>query len=166
MSDVHLLDTCVISIAVCPSDERYEAVQSHLAAAQSLVIPALAVAEIRFGFAVETAPLSRNAERERQDLIKFLADFPHVAFDGDSADPYALIKAELCLTNGGPDVTLHEMGVGEIDLMIAAIAVQYGFLLATTDRNAGMRKIEKAAFQLERSGKDVKLRPDDWTIGL
>jgi predicted nucleic acid-binding protein len=54
------------------------------------------------------------------------------------------------------------LGIDERDLLIASVAVQYNLILATCDKNQGMRNIEEAAAELERSGSPIRLRTGYW----
>ena len=57
-----------------------------------------------------------------------------------------------------------DLGIDEKDLMIAAIAIQHEFRLATVDRNHRMIAIENAAKSLVAQGHKTKLEVDHWTL--
>jgi predicted nucleic acid-binding protein len=98
----YLLDTNVISVAVRPSEPRYNSVTNHLRAAGSsyVVLPVMAIAEIEDGMArVDAAGtlLTARAVAQRAALRKFFSvDYPqHFAFDDNSIESYSLIRARL-----------------------------------------------------------------------
>jgi hypothetical protein len=61
-------------------------------------------------------------------------------------------------------VTGRDLGIDERDLLIVSVAVQYNLILATADRNQGMRSIEQAAKSLEAKGKPVHLQVAEWAV--
>jgi predicted nucleic acid-binding protein len=134
----------------------------------------MVIAEIEFGMAKAT---SANPE-QREALHRFFADYPlHLPVDDNTVEPYALIRAQVWHNHATPKgrrhkeklpeeltdrVTGKSLGIDERDLLIAATATQYGLTLITNDSNEVLRRIEKAAQDLEVAGKPIRLRIDRW----
>ena len=176
----YLLDNNVLSILARPSDPRFPVVSGRLATVgqSPVLLPVIAIAEIEFGMAKAENPDAK----QQADLRSFLASFPHpLPIDHHTIEPYALIRAELWRRNATlktrghkeklPEeltdrVTGKELGIDERDILIASVAVQYKLVLATTDRNAGMLRIEEAAAALEERGAPIHLQVEDWSIAV
>lgn len=162
VTDGHLLDTCVISEVMRPSDPQCALVRSRLSAITGDVfLPVMAVAEINFGIELAGAA----SEEQKAELRAFLNQYgippgTPLPFDKASIAPYAAIRAELIRTHsprkrrGFKHKHLHQLldaetreclEIFERDLMIISIAIQHNLVLATLDRAHGMREIEKAA---------------------
>lgn len=182
MSDVYLLDTNVISDLTDETRPGFAALDARFASVQqSVMLPSMAVGEIRFGFA--KAPDLRPDKRATIDA--FIARFDQVPFDKDCIEPYAVVRAELFKLHGTPEgkrskfkekhpeeladkVTGKELGIDEPDLIIASIAMAMGLVLVTSDSGIGMTRVKEAAEKVFRDGKfKHQLRTENWTgVGI
>lgn len=172
----YLLDNNVISILMRPKDPRHAQVKASLKAlgASPVYLPVIAIAEIEYGMAKADNP----DERERAKVRQFFADYPiHLAIDDNTVEPYALIRAQLWRDHGTkmkrghkeklPEEITHResgklLGIDERDLLIASVAIQYNLILATCDRNLGMRTIDEVAAKLGEMGFPARLRISYW----
>jgi predicted nucleic acid-binding protein len=172
----YLLDNNVISILMRPKDPRHAQVKARLKAlgASPIYLPVIAIAEIEYGMAKADKP----DEGERAKVRRFFADYPiHLPVDDDTIEPYALIRAQLWREHGTkekrghkeklPEEIVHResgklLGIDERDLLIASVAAQYNLILATCDRNLGMKTIDEVGSRLERTGFPVRLRISYW----
>jgi tRNA(fMet)-specific endonuclease VapC len=122
MSGNYLLDKNVI-IALFAGDA---AVQDHLAVADEIYIPSIAIGELCFG--------AHKSGRPAQNLARvdeFAANNVVLSCDTQTARRYGDVKAAL-LREGRP--------IPENDIWIAAVALQHGLTLVTND--AHLRDIE------------------------
>ena len=180
MSDVYLLDTNVISDLTDETRSGFTALNARFASAQpqQVLLPSMAVGEIRFGFA--KAPNLRPDKRVTIDA--FIARFEQVPFDKDCVEPYAIVRAELWKMHGTPagkrskftekhpeeltdKVTGKELGIDEPDLIIASIAMAMNLILVTSDARVGMTRVKEAADKVFRDNKfPVQLRSENWSL--
>lgn len=172
----YLLDNNIISLLARPQDPSHGSIKARLRALQGspVFLPVIAIAEIEFGMAKAVAA----NPTQREALHRFFVDYPlHLPIDDNTVEPYALIRAQVWHNHGTPKgrghkeklpeeltdrVTGESLGIDERDLLIASTAAQYGLTLITNDSNEGMRRIEKAAQDLEMAGKPIRLRIDRW----
>lgn len=181
MSDVYLLDTNVISDLTDETRAGHVALNARFASAtpQQVLLPCMAVGEIRFGFA--KAPNLRPDKRTTIDA--FIARFEQVPFDKDCVEPYAIVRAELFKMHGTPEgkrskfkekhpeeladkVTGKELGIDEPDLIIASIAMAMNLILVTSDEGVGMTRVKEAADKAFLDGKfPIRLRTENW-VGI
>ena len=179
MSDVYLLDTNVISDLTDETRPGFASLHARFASAapQQVLLPSMAIGEIKFGFA--KAPDVRPDKRKK--INDFIARFEQVPFDKDCVEPYAIVRAELWKMHGTPagkrstftqkhpeeltdKVTGKELGIDEPDLIIASIAMAMKLVLVTRDGEAGMTRVKEAADKVFRDGKfPVQLRTENWT---
>jgi len=180
MSDVYLLDTNVISDLTDETRPGFAALNKRFSSAtlQQVLLPSMAVGEIRFGFA--KAPNLRPDKRKAID--DFITRFEQVPFDKDCVEPYAIVRAELFKMHGTPKdkphkfkekhpedltdkITGKELGIDEPDLIIASIAMAMGLILVTSDAKEGMIRVKEAADKVFRDGKfPVQLRTENWSL--
>ena len=180
MSDVYLLDTNVISDLTDETRPGFTALYARFSSAtsQQVLLPSMAVGEIRFGFA--KAPNLRPDKRAVID--DFIARFEQVPFDKDCVEPYAIVRAELFKMHGtskdkphkfkekhpedlAEKVTGKELGIDEPDLIIASIAMAMNLILVTSDAKAGMTRVKEAADKVFRDGSfPVQLRTENWSL--
>jgi predicted nucleic acid-binding protein len=180
MNDVYLLDTNVISDLTDETRSGFAALSARFATAQpqQVLLPSMAVGEIRFGFA--KAPNLRPDKRATIDT--FIARFEQVPFDKDCVEPYAIVRAELFKMHGTPEgkrskftekhpeeltdkITGKELGIDEPDLIIASIAMAMNLILVTSDSKAGMTRVKEAADKVFRDGKfPVQLKTENWSL--
>jgi len=179
MSDVYLLDTNVISDLTDETRTGHAALNARFASVQQQVLlPSMAVGEIRFGFA--KAPNLRPDKRATIDA--FIAQFDQVPFDKDCVEPYAIVRAELFKMHGTPEgkrskftekhpeeltekITGKELGIDEPDLIIASIAIAMNLILVTSDAKIGMSRVKEAAENVFRDGKfPVRIRTENWSL--
>jgi predicted nucleic acid-binding protein len=174
----YLLDNNIISILAQPSNPRHLPMKERFEVLGDapVFLPVIAIAEIEFGMTKAVAPDPTQQAAVRQ----FFVDYPlHLGIDDNTIEPYALIRTQLWREYGTPKGTrgTHKeklpedlvdrvsgktLGIDERDLLIASTAAQYGLVLITNDDNEGMRRIGKAAHQLEEDGKPVNLRIEVW----
>ena len=172
----YLLDNNIISLLARPSDPRYSGISANFQAIHPgpVFLPVIAIAEIEFGMMLSS---SLNQEQKRA-LRDFFAQYPHhLSIDDNTIEPYAMLRAQLWREHGtrkrrgyrekvpealAERVSGKSLGIDERDLLIASIAVQYNLTLATNDQNAGMKRIEAAAQQLEVYGELAHLDIDYW----
>jgi predicted nucleic acid-binding protein len=142
------------------------------------MLPVVGVAEIEFGLQKGGRPDSVQAN----GLRSFCQRYERVAFDDNTIEPHALIRAKLFEKYGTQKghrkhshkeklieelrdrVAGKELGIDERDLMIASAAIQYNCVLVTDDTNQGMRRIREAAETLAAEGKHTQLRVENWRI--
>ena len=177
VTDGYLLDTNTITYLANPSDKQHNIVKekmSEVAENAPVMLPVITIAEIEFGI-VKAGP--GIAEDQRQALRNFFAAYPlHLGIDDNTIEPYSLIRAQLwklyatSSKRGHKEklpeelidkVTGKELGIDERDLLIASVAVQYGLVLVTADKNKKMQRIIEAAVQLKVQGKNINLYVTD-----
>ena len=175
----HLLDNNIISILLRPTDPLHGRIRARfetLKPGVKVFLPVIAIAEIESGMAKAV-----NIDPDQRDALrKFFRDHPlHRGIDDDTVEPYALIRGQIWRDYATPKpsgrghieklpeellerVSGKSLGIDERDLLIAATAAQYQFILITNDSNEGMKRIKLAAEKLEADGKPVRLRIDFW----
>jgi tRNA(fMet)-specific endonuclease VapC len=109
-----LLDTNVVVAHLNGHAAVTAKISSHI---DEIAVPALVVAELDYGAKASTRP-SENLAR----LSTFLQCVEVVGFDGAAARQYGTLRAHL-RTIGKP--------TGEIDALIAAVALAHGAVLVT-----------------------------------
>ncbi|EMI43648.1 toxin-antitoxin system, toxin component, PIN family [Rhodopirellula sp. SWK7] len=140
----------------------------------TVMLPAIAIAEIEFGMAKATNP----DPTQKAQLRAFFNQYPHhLGFDDNTIEPYSQLRAEIWRLYATPKkrghkerlpeqlkdrITGNELGIDERDLLIASVAAQYNLVLATMDQNAGMQHIETAANSLKANGSPISLRISYW----
>jgi predicted nucleic acid-binding protein len=174
----YLLDNNIISALAQPGNRRHAQVRQRLEALGKapVFLPVIAIAEIEFGMVKTTTPDPVQQAAVRQ----FFVEYPlHLVIDDNTVEPYAMIRSQIWHDYATPKgkgsahkekqpedlidrVTGKALGIDERDLLIASTAAQYGLILITNDSNEGMKRIEKAAQQLELAGKPVQLRIELW----
>jgi len=182
MSDVYLLDTNVISDLTDETRSGYPALYARFssAASQQVLLPSMAVAEMKFGFA--KAPNVRPDKRSK--IETFISRFHQVPFDEFCVEPYAIVRAELWKMHGTPKgkrskfeekhpeqlaekITGKELGIDEPDLIIASIAMAQNLILVTSDTATGMTRVKDAAEKVFHDGKfPVLLRTENWAASM
>ena len=174
MKEGYLLDTNVISALAATHHRRHAELQQKAEKLEHVWLPVIAICEIEFGM----AKADRVDEAQRSEVRKFFDRFPqHLGIGDNTVEPYALLRAQLwkmhatLKTRGHNErvpeelfdrVTGKQLGIDERDLLIASVATENGLILATTDQNAGMTRIEEAARKLREAGQPVNLRIDYW----
>jgi predicted nucleic acid-binding protein len=176
--DGYLLDTNIISILCRSGDDLYPAVRANLQAVSGpVLLPVIGLAEIEFGLAKSTG----SSETQAKALREFLSQYPnHLGIDDNTIQPYARLRAQLWRDYGTPKetgkahkeklpeelmdrATGRSLGIDERDLLIAAVAAQYGLVLATNDSGQSMLRIKEAGEKLEVAGDtSVRLRIENW----
>lgn len=84
---------------------------------------------------------SKQKEANQKKVMNFLQDIEVCPVDKNAANIYGIMKASLYDRFGPKDKSkrnkfkLEELGVGENDLWIAAIAKRYGFIVVTADND-------------------------------
>jgi tRNA(fMet)-specific endonuclease VapC len=115
MSGRYLLDTNII-IALFASESS---VLDHLAQADEVFIPSIALGELHFG-----ARKSGRSEQNLERIEEFAANNTIVECNANTARQYGDVKNKLRI-KGRP--------LPENDVWIAALALQYGLTLVTRD---------------------------------
>jgi predicted nucleic acid-binding protein len=174
----YLLDTNIISIIADPRDPRFTDVETRLKGigANPVALPVIGIAEIEFGMRKATNPDAQQQAAMRQ----FFQDFAwHLGIDDHTIEPYSLLRVKLWQLYGRPKaggrghierrpeelkdrVTGRELGVDERDLLIVSVACQHNLILATNDRNEGMKRIEAAGNAILQEGKPFQLQIQYW----
>lgn len=173
----YLLDSCIISLLFNEKDPQHAAVKARLAAIAAkggpVLLPVMAVAEIRFGMELAGAA----SAKQLADLEAFFEKYPSHPFDDGAVESYALIRARLLRTYGSKKTRgfkekhLHQLcdpatraslEIFERDLMIVSVAIEHNLILATRDQAHGMQAICAAAALLEAEGKPTRLRVEYW----
>ncbi len=115
---MYLLDTNICIYAIKKRHEQL-LVLLKKKSGQGLFISSLTVAELEFG-----VQNSRQVDRNRIALLKFLSYFKILNFDGSDAIEYGRIKTDL-----------RKRGriIGQIDLLLAAQAVNRKMTLVTNN---------------------------------
>jgi len=111
----YLLDTNIV-IALFRSDPL---VETRLRDEEEVYLSSVVLGELIYGARISGRP-SDNLDR----IAQFAADTPAFGCDAETADHYALIKAEL-RAKGRP--------IPENDLWIAAVTMQHNLILVTRD---------------------------------
>jgi len=174
VSDGYLLDTNIISVLANSRHAEHEGVEKRVRALDHVWLPVIAIAEIEFGMAKSELA----DEFQRSGIRRCFESFPQpLGVDLNTVEPYSHLRAQLWrmhatkqgrrhreklpeeLTNR---VTGKELGIDERDLLIASVAAEHGLILATRDRNAGMRAIDEAGKELRTRGAPVDLRIEYW----
>jgi len=178
VTDGYLLDTNIISILCRPNDPRYTAIRGNFERLSGPVfLPVIGLAEIEFGLVKSTGV----SETQAKALQAFLRQYPnHLGIDDNTIEPYAHLRAQIWREHGTPKdsgkghkeklpenlfdrITGESLGIDERDLLIAAVAAQYGLVLATHDKAQSMRRIKEATEKLEIAGdKSVHFRIEYW----
>ena len=115
MSGKYLLDTNII-IALFANES---AVLDYLSNADEVFVSMIAIGELWFG-----ALKSQNVESNLSRIDEFAANCPILICDGDTARHYGRLKNSL---------RLKGRLLPENDIWIAAVAEQYGLVLASLD---------------------------------
>jgi len=176
MMDGHLLDTNIISVLANPKNVRRADYVQKVSVLEHIWLPVIAIAEIEFGMAKVEVPDQGQKEQIRQ----FLHGFPQPLGIGiNTIEPYAKLRAQLWKAYATPKknkrghieklpeelfdkITGDSLGIDERDLLIASIAAENGLILVTNDSNPGMKRIEKAAQDLQTAGESVNLKISYW----
>lgn len=121
---MYLLDTNICIYAIKQKHEKLLDLLREKSG-EGLFISSLTVAELEFG-----VQNSRQVDRNRIALIKFLSYFNILNFDGSDAIEYGKIKTEL-----------RKKGqiIGQIDLLLAAQAVNREMTLITNNLKEFLR---------------------------
>jgi tRNA(fMet)-specific endonuclease VapC len=121
---MYLLDTNICIYAIKQKHEKLLDLLREKSG-EGLFISSLTVAELEFG-----VQNSRQVDRNRIALIKFLSYFNILSFDGSDAIEYGKIKTEL-----------RKKGqiIGQIDLLLAAQAVNREMTLITNNLKEFLR---------------------------
>ena len=119
MSGSFLLDTSVI-VEIFAGDQQ---VIERLAAAENVFIPGIAIGELAYG-----AMKSAHIEKNLNEIKRFASANVVVSCDETTGYWYGVVKDTLRRT-GHP--------IPENDIWIAAVALQYNFVVATRDRHFG-----------------------------
>lgn len=174
----YLLDTNIISALAVPHHARHTDIEARLrgVAASPVFLPVIAIAEIEFGMRKSQNPDAKQQE----DVRKFFVEHPHhLGVDDHTVEPYSMLRAKIWHLLARPRssgrghvekvpeelkdrVTGKELGIDERDLLIASVATQHRLVLATSDQNAQMRRIEDAGKALELEGSPFILRIEYW----
>lgn len=117
MNGKRLLDTNIV-IALFAEDPT---VQQKLTQAAEVLLPSIVVGELYFG-----AYKSRRVEANVQRIHKFITQNAVLVCDQNTAQHYGKLKNDL-KTQGKP--------IPENDLWVAALALQYDFILVTRDEH-------------------------------
>jgi predicted nucleic acid-binding protein len=174
MMDGYLLDTNVVSVLANSRNLRHAEFKQKLGNLQHVWLPVVAIAEIESGM----AKTDRPDETQRDEIRRFFREYPqHLGIGDNTVEPYALLRGQLWRMHATREkrghkeklpeelfdkVTGKQLGIDERDLFIASVAAENGLILATNDSNAGMKRIEEAAQQLQEAGKAVNLKISYW----
>lgn len=113
----YLLDTNIIS-AIFKGDIS---VAKNILTSTNVFIPVIATGELFFG-----ASLSNNSTRYLNDIHEITLSYSVININQDTCKHYGLIKSSL-RKKGKP--------IPENDIWIAAIALQYNFIIVTKDNH-------------------------------
>lgn len=147
-----------------------------------IFIPAIAIAEIKFGFAItDNSTLNAKAVSSRKLLDEFFKKYSCYGFDKHSIATYVLSRSKLWMKHAKPkkngrggfddkipeelfdNQTGQHLGIDEKDLLIFSCAIEHNLIFATCDTGIGMRRIIEAAHELKSEGKLDDVREEDWT---
>lgn len=180
MPDGYLLDTNVISALADTTRTDYLPTSQRLAAVSDspVLLPVIAIAEICFGM----AKAANLAPQKRAEMQSFFAKYLHMPVDDGTVEPYSLVRAEVWRLFATPQkrgnkekrpeelldkVTGRELGIDELDLLIASVALEHNLILVTHDEKEGMKRIKEASERIFRRGEfPVQLRTENWSVAL
>ena len=106
---------------------------------RTLSDPPLASCTIVMGELVDMAARSRDRQSNLSRVQQFFAGLHIYPCDSETADIYGVLKADFFKRYGPKDkkqrrrTTINQLGIGDNDLWIAAIALQHDLTLVTAD---------------------------------
>ncbi|MCY7285872.1 MAG: type II toxin-antitoxin system VapC family toxin [Cyanobacteria bacterium CAN_BIN43] len=115
----YLLDTCVISDFI--KGDRSTQARLKQTPPAAIAVSSITVMELRYGLALNP----QRAQKIEPAIASFLASVTILPFNTAEAEQAAQIRAIL-KTQGQP--------IGAYDVLIAAIALQYGLLMVTANQ--------------------------------